>query len=569
MHRIAFLALFSFLSVSCALSSPRRGGYGAEQGAPMGQPREVLQQVDQHLRQLGYSPLGPAIHNGNLPQNGVVAYSVDLQPGECIVALAIAPEGTDVNMVLIDPWGRTVGYNVSPDSHPWIAHCASLAGRFTARVQMPRSMRRGQYYYYAAWGAPRGSSPQLAEFFGGAEATVQTAELDQVTTQHLMALDARLSKEGYTRSEQPRGIVLQQGQDRNFPLNLEAGTCYAFASLGGPGATDTDVFVVDGAGNELARDTEQGQEGLARFCAPTTGSYTLRARMYRGHGPLFVAGYAKTPEPQQHAQTAPPTPPSQPLIEAHSQAGPGLEENFRLLDADMQARGYQSYGDPSRGQLGEGQTRDFPIELEGGKCYAILAVGDNGVRDMNLVMLDPSGKALDRDIEQNARPVVRVCPQKSGQFTMRMQMVQGSGKFVYAPYRWPRGTHGPFGLNGIIYVRLAEVTSLLDNEGYSPSPDYSPGKGNLTRQGNTDTQSFELKGGECYSVLVVGGEGVNDLDVTLLEGNKQVATDGTQNAFPSVRTCPDHDTRFHMKITAQNGAGEYFYQIFTRQKQQQ
>lgn len=560
MHRPSLLALSFVMSAACTLApSPRRTGQGASAtgGDASGNPRETLDKLDVHLRGEGFTPTGPAVRNPSMPTNGVVAYSIDARAGECFVATAIGHQGTDLNLILIDPYGRTVDYNVQPDPYPWVSHCPTQGGRFTARVQMARGSGE---YFYAAYEGPRGAAPQLARFYGEREASVERAQLDPRTMQRLERLDAELGSEHFERTDEPRGVVLAQGQERDFPLNLEGGTCYAFVTLAGPGVRDTDSFVVDGAGNELVRSTEDDGDSEVRFCAPSTGRYTLRARPYDGRGPVFVAGYAKATE-----RKAPSTS-DEPLIEDESHEAAGLEESFRVLDADIRARGYRGHGEPAKGQLEQKQTRDFPIELEGGKCYAILAVGDSGVRDLDLILLDSDGRTLGRNVQDDARPVVRVCPDRSGEFAMRVRMRGGSGRFVYAPYIWPRGARGPFGLSGLIYVRLAEMTSLLQKEGYVPSPDYTPGKGTLPEEGGTDTQTLELEGGQCYRVLVVGGQGVHHLDVTLSDGRTEVASDGTHDAFPSVRHCPERGGRHRLRITAKSGTGKYFYQVFTREE---
>jgi hypothetical protein len=563
MHRPAAIALIALLCFGCALPpSPRRAGYGDDVeygGSSRISPRQQLEHLDAHLRGLGYAPLGPAVHNRHLHEKGMVSYTVHARPGECFVAVALGAEETDLSLILVDATGRVIGYHVGDDAHPWIEHCPTHGDRYTARLQMGRGSGE---YYYAAYGGPSEPRSGLASYFGAQrDDAVQTASLDGATAERLAALDARFGQERYTRTAEPHGVVLSEGEARRYPLNLEAGRCYAFVSLAGPGAQDSDVSVMDGAGNELARDAEDARDGKVQFCAPATGTYQLQTTLHGGRGPVFVAGYI------QDTQTAAAPSKDAPLIEERSAAGAGLEENFRLLDADMQARGYQAYGEPTRGRLTEGKRRDFAIELEGGKCYAILGVGDHSVRDLDLILLDPSGNKLDRDFEQDARPIVRVCPERSGNFTMRVQMMRGEGDFVYAPYRWPRGTRGPFGLAGLIYVRLAEVTSLLSAEGYAPNPSYTPEKGRLVRQGDTATHDLSLTGGQCYTLLAVGGEGVSNLDVTLLQGDRRVTTDGTRNAFPSARHCPTQDGRYRLAVTAAQGSGEYFYQVFTRSEE--
>ncbi len=570
------LVLPALVSTGCTIS-PRRGGFmlgptnrnqttgaTAQPGAPGAPPGALpagsdpqlaqLNQVEQVLTQQGFTRVGPAVRNTNMPANGMVAYAIDATAGNCYAAVALGSENTDLNMVLLDPSGGTVAHDVRTDAHPWISFCATTAGRHIARLQM---VSGSGSYYYALYAGPSGRQVDLSAVFGGSAEQVQVAQIDSTTAGRLRALDTRLTTDRFQRVGEPRGAVFSNREDRTYPLSLQAGTCYAFATLGGPGAEDTDASVVDGSGNVLASDTSTELDSLVRFCPESTGTYNLRAMMYGGAGPLFVAAWSQTTQQQPSAPTAT-------VIATQSSAGVTLDENVRLLDADMRARGYASYGETSRGQLGEGESRDFPISLEGGKCYAVFAVGDGGVRDLDLLLLDPRGREIDRDIEQDARPIVRVCPERSGDYAIRVRMANGQGAFVYSPYRWPRGTRGPFNLAGLMYVRLAEVTSLLGVEGYEPSSDFMPDRGRLARQGRSATKTLNLPANACFAILAVGGEGVNDLDASLSFGGEQVAADQTRTAFPAVRYCTTRAGRYTLTIRAAGGSGDYFYQVFAR-----
>jgi hypothetical protein len=361
----------------------------------------------------------------------------------------------------------------------------------------------------------------------------------------------------FTRVGQPNGLVLRNREERVFQLSLERGRCYAFGTLGGPGTSDTDVFLQDGSGQRLQADTTTNRDAMVQYCSPETGNYTLQVRMYGGEGSVFTVGYVQAAAGQ--AAT-----PEVPVIAETSAAGAGLDENFALLDADMRARGYESFGDHSRNTLAEAGEQTYSVDLEGGRCYAILAVGDSGVRDMALSLTDAAGAEVDRDETGDARPTVRVCPRATGNYVMHVRMVSGSGGYVYAAYRWPRGTRlGD--IAGVLYVRLAEVTALLNVEGFQPDPGYSIDRGRLRTEGATATHELDLQGGHCYSIVVVGGEGVRDLDVTLSQGATQVATDfGVRNAFPSVRHCASANARFTVSVRAAAGSGEYVYQVFSQ-----
>lgn len=520
-----------------------------------GTPREQLEQLDRVLRGQGYQPVGPATH-ANLQANGITAYAIDVRRGHCYTIALFGSPGTDVNLVMLDPAGRDIAHNVQPDEHPWVGFCAARGGRFVARVQMAR----GQGEYYFAPYFTQGRTPaDLTAFFGATQTGPQVAQIDAPTMERLSALDQRMASERYQRIGEPSGLVLRNREERVFALSLEQGRCYAFGTLGGPGTSDTDVFLQDGAGQRIEADTGTDRDAMVQYCAPDDGNYTLQVRMYGGEGPVFTVAYA------QAAAGGAATAPVVPVIAQTSTAGAGLDESFALLDADMRARGYESFGEPQRGQLAEGAEQSYGVELEGGKCYAILAVGDSGVRDMSLALRDSTGREVDRDETGDARPTVRVCPEATGSYTMVVRMVSGAGSYVYAPYRWPRGTRlGD--MSGILYVRLAEVTALLNVESFQPDPGYSMDRGRLRREGASATHSLQLQGGQCYSIVVVGGEGVRDLDVTLAQGSTQVASDlGVRNAFPSVRHCASTDGAYTVTVRAAAGSGDYVYQVFSQQ----
>jgi hypothetical protein len=559
------------------LISPRRGAPASAQGAgqvqgsaPPGgvsdQPIEALNQVAAYLQQYGYQPAGPAVHNGGIQQGGLVAYAIEAQTGQCYVSVAVSAPGSNLDMVVLDPQGRPVSHDVGTDAHPHVAFCPYQSGRHIARLQM--STGGGDFYYILFAGSGSVEGP-LATFFGatpeGGAGQPAAAQLDTTTQARIAAFDQRLAQQGYQRAGEPQGVVMEPRSDRSYPLNLQQGYCYSFATFGGPGTTDTDVFVVDATGTELQRDTSTDVDAHVEFCPPANGAYNLRSRLYAGSGPVFVSGWVRARDGQTGTPVS--TGATQDVIAGQSSSGVGLEENYRLLQADMQARGYEGYGEPSRGALEEDASQTFQISLEGDKCYAILAVGDNGVRDLDLIVRDADGGIIDRDIEADARPVVRVCPEHDVEQGIEVRMASGSGRFVYAAYRWPRGTHGPFGISGLMYVRLAEVTSLLNVEGYQPSVDFSPERGRLRREGQEAHHRLNLPQGKCYSILVVGGQGMNNLDVTLSHEGHELASDASRNAFPDVRLCTEEGGRYDLEVRAGQGSGDYFYQVFERASQ--
>ncbi|MBX7190697.1 MAG: hypothetical protein K1X94_01485 [Sandaracinaceae bacterium] len=526
-----------------------------------GTPREQLDQYDQVLRQAGYEPVGPATRGVLSASQAIAAFPIDVRRGYCYALTVFGTGGTDVNMFVLDPLGRDASHNVLPDEHPWASFCAARGGRFVVRVQLARG--EGEFFF-----APyhsRGRRPvNLAAFFGTQSSAAQTATLDGDTRTRLGVLDQTLAGERYTRAGEPSGVVLGERQERAFQLSLQREQCYAFASLGGPGTTDTDIQLVDGTGRTLQADESNGRDALVRFCATDTAQYRLQVRLPAGAGPVFTVAYTQAAATgQQTGSTQGEQTSTDPVLT--ESVGGGLSENFALLDADMRARGYETLGQSQSGQLAQGAQQDFPVELEDDKCYALLAVGDGGVRGLSLSLVDPNGQVVDLDDAGGSRPTVRACTSRAGRYLLRIAMQNGQGNYMLGAYRWPRGTRGPFGLEGLTYVRFSEMTALLETEGFQFDTNYEPQQGRIRREGQEATQQIQLTGGQCYSILVAGGAGVRDLDATLSRDGHEIESDTTtRGAFLALRHCVGTTQSFTLTVRATQGAGPYVSQIFTR-----
>lgn len=531
-----------------------------------GSARDQLNQLDRLLRGRGFVPSGPAIR-GSLQQNGLAAYALDAVANACYT-VAVLGEGdaTDLNIITVDPLGRAGPHDVRPDRHPWVSFCARQAGRYVVRVQMAAGSGA---FYYAAYVGRAGHQMDLSAFFGDAgDDGPRVARLDTVTRNRIAALDAELSRRGYRRVGEPSGMQLSVAAPREFQLQLERGQCYFFASLGGEGARATAVSLHDASGERLAQGTPRGPDSQLSHCAASGGQYALQVRMAAGTGALFAVGYV------QQRRGSPPS--TEHVMARHSTAGAGAEEAFALVDAEIRARGYVAYGEPTPGALPAGGHRDYEVDLEGEKCYAIIAAGSAAVSRLDLTLVDRRGREVDRDGSAGARPAVRVCPPRDGHYTVRVALGgqrpratgEGGGDpangYVYAVYRWPRGIRGPFGLEGLMYVRLAELTSLLSAEGYEPDPGFTP-EGGRIQPGAARSHTLPFTGGKCYAVVTVGGDGVSRIALQLNDNAGRVVAGVTRlHSHASVRHCAPADGPYRVDVTASAGSGRYHIQVFSR-----
>jgi len=89
---------------------------------------------------------------------------------------------------------------------------------------------------------------------------------------------------------------------------------------------------------------------------------------------------------------------------------------------------------PVRGELAEGEKRDFTSVLRPGLCYKVLGEGGPGVVDLDLFAYDPHNVLLQRDATQHAHPALGVeraiCPPEPGLYRFEIRMVRGSGPYA-------------------------------------------------------------------------------------------------------------------------------------------
>jgi hypothetical protein len=90
-------------------------------------------------------------------------------------------------------------------------------------------------------------------------------------------------------------------------------------------------------------------------------------------------------------------------------------------------------------RIGDAQTQDDPAErftfrARAGRCYRFFSVGEQGVADLDLAVLDPAGRLAAADVSGDRFPVVPprgpLCMEREGIYTVEVAVVQGSGRFV-------------------------------------------------------------------------------------------------------------------------------------------
>lgn len=87
-----------------------------------------------------------------------------------------------------------------------------------------------------------------------------------------------------------------------------------------------------------------------------------------------------------------------------------------------------------RGTLDTGATQDYQAVLQGTRCFKIIGVGGDGVRDLDLFLFDPDSVQVLQDTATDSYPVLGlthpICPDTSGAYRVQVKMFEGSGDFA-------------------------------------------------------------------------------------------------------------------------------------------
>jgi hypothetical protein len=118
-----------------------------------------------------------------------------------------------------------------------------------------------------------------------------------------------------------------------------------------------------------------------------------------------------------------------------------MEPRYVTVHNAFAALGMSQVGPIHQGSLAEGREARVRVELPP-QCTTVVALGSSGVRDIDLVVLDPDDKPIAHDTTKDSQAVVRACAEKGGRFTLVVKMAQGSGDFVAATWTGGPATVG-------------------------------------------------------------------------------------------------------------------------------
>ncbi len=115
-------------------------------------------------------------------------------------------------------------------------------------------------------------------------------------------------------------------------------------------------------------------------------------------------------------------------------AGSGaLEPRFVAVHNALAAMGLVQVGPIQEGTLGEGREVRVALQLPAG-CLTIVAIGGDGMRDVDATLLDSRGAPLAHDTTAEPQAVLRPCVEAADAYVLVVKAASGAGSWVAATW---------------------------------------------------------------------------------------------------------------------------------------
>ena len=254
-------------------------------------------------------------------------------------------------------------------------------------------------------------------------ATAGTAYADDPLDASAIAQAKVQAKDGKQVGDLYRGI----GQKTDFQILLEGNTCYWFSGVS-EGAPKLYMYLwAPGASffSPRVADLRSPGAGTMAYCTQLAGMYKFQVKTESNKGHFVVALFAKeAPKQVAVAVQEKPTLDLGPICDRHAVgAAPGAK---RVGDF------FEGKGN----SIGHDDRFDYPIQLDAGKCYWVVACGEpDHIKSLALYLWGPNNKRITETKGDNPNPTIGHCATQTGMFKFQAKVTGGGGQFKAALYR--------------------------------------------------------------------------------------------------------------------------------------
>lgn len=333
------------------------------------------------------------------------------------------------------------------------------------------------------------------------------------------------AQQGGAKLEAPlRTDFLLTGDARVHVHRYAKRSCTAFVAAGAKFAQAIDLTVLAASGEVLARGAARTTLPHATHCGEAGEVAFVSIRMNDGQGEVLFAALSDARPVLANLTTCAALGAPRP---AGLELGPEpsarpLEDELHALSLDLAESGYQPDGLIAFGALLAGQHEARSIALEPRSCYALAAIGDADVSDLDMRVFaqgsTPEAVASDTSRRRNA--IVKLCTNERTRYLLDTAVFQGEGGYVVQAYQLDASDDVP-GIDGQARLSYAEVRARMNARGFV-ARSITTG---LVAPNERLRVPVPVRGGRCYAVaaVAVADSPRGALDLGVLDARGQLA----------------------------------------------
>jgi hypothetical protein len=127
----------------------------------------------------------------------------------------------------------------------------------------------------------------------------------------------------------------------------------------------------------------------------------------------------------------------QPACTTRAGAAPALDPRFVAVHNTLSAIGMAQVGPIQEGTLVQGREARVSLPLPAG-CITVVAIGGDGVRDLDATLLDAHGAPIAHDVTNEPQAILRPCLESADTYVLVVRAAAGGGTWIAAT--WAGGT---------------------------------------------------------------------------------------------------------------------------------
>jgi hypothetical protein len=408
--------------------------------------------------------------------------------------------------------------------------------------------------------------PARSATLGEAGAAGQTWRSgDDELSATMRAIGNQLRSAGIEASRESFRGFLTTGARTTSKFNVPANTCATLIAIASRAVHDMDAALYSPEGDLLAVDSQPDAHPTMQVCTgaePRALYYALQ--VYEGAGTFVVAMFLGEQATLERAAKLLGARPTLARLGNAETDGPGRVAAFR---EGLQRRGFEPLHAPMRMQLARDQDIRVALRVKPGQCYTAAGFALEGLRDVDLRVLDDEGGEVARDESREEDASAQFCASRRAEYAAELRGVDGAGTALLMVFEAEAASIG--GLSGLWLGErpLARAATVPLDEALaaaarrSTDDGFKPGRALLTGRlgpGEVIAQPFALAAQRCARIHAVGGPGVRKLSLIAKDTAGQTLASAEGRADTTyVHVCSATARELELQLHAAAGAGAF------------